>query len=167
MLPSSINSVGHVQPQFGMLMKIHSQAPTRAFAYGQEVLENLNGKQEAPEKRIKTFQSSSLIVDPQEMASAAYSLGLLETLGIKGVQTEEELDPKKAHGFKDPQDEKSFWIVADAPETLPHGSTYVTLKNALQNLIAKSGLSLDDKKKAEISIQHSFTQQKPNFSIEV
>ena len=160
-------SLNSLSPQFGMLMKIHSNSPNRAFSYGQEVLGKLNGNQEAPQKGIQTVQRGSLILDPAEMANVAHSLGIHEALGLKSTQNEEDLDPKKAHGFKDPQDEKTFWIVADAPETLPHGSTYVTLKTALQSLIAKSGLSLDDKKKAEANIQQNFTQQKPNFNIEV
>lgn len=150
-------SLNSLSPQFGMLMKIHSNSPNRAFSYGQEVLGKLN-KKEGTSSGVTLSLANSLITDPKDMADFAHSLGL---------HTGEDLDPQKAHGFKDPQDEKSFWIVADAPETLPHGSTYVTLKNALQSLIAKSTMSADEQVRAEANIQQNFTNQKPNFNIEV
>jgi hypothetical protein len=158
MLPSSIHSAGHAKPQFGMLMKIHSNSPNRAFSYGQEVLGKLNGTSLEAGQSGAAEKPTSLIINPKDMADFAHSLGL---------HTGEDLDPQKAHGFKDPQDEKSFWIVADAPETLPHGSTYVTLKNALQSLIAKTKMSADEQVRAEANIQQNFTNQKPNFSIQV
>jgi hypothetical protein len=139
-------------------MKIHSKSPNRAFSYGQEVLNKLNKLEDPSSSGITTPSSSLLITDIRDMTDFAHSLGL---------HTGEELDPKKAHGFKDPQDEKSFWIVADASETLPHGSTYVTLKNALQSLIASTKMSKEEVVRADANIQNSFTQQKPNFSIEV